>query len=166
MRVRFVRPLLIAALVLGGVLFYRATLRPEPMRLATWAEGALARPLRPGRHPRCGSIVDLLEGVRIAGLSVERPGEAGPSLFAREIDIRHDVLALTAGVPRLASVVLKGPRISAHETAEGEVELDFPFDPPRDDGSRAAPLPSIEIVDGVVPPRGPPELARSSARAR
>lgn len=162
MRVHVVRPLLIVALLAGGVVFYRTTLHPEPMRLASWAERALTDLFGPDvRH---GAVtVDLLEGVRISELRVTRPGEAEPSLYAREIDIRHDVLALTAGVPRLASVVLKGPRIDARETAEGEIELDFPFVPPKDDGSRAAPLPSIEIVDGVLRLRAHPASAKFRA---
>lgn len=150
MRIGLVRPLLLVSLLAGGWIALRTSRRPEPVRLATWAESALTDLFGRGVHHGAMSV-DLLEGVHIVDLRVDGPeGAAGgePSLSAREIEIRHDVLALTAGVPRLASVVLKGPRITAHETDDGDVAIDVPFDPPRDDGSRTGPLPSIEIVDG------------------
>ncbi len=148
MRLRFIRPVLLVALVAGGVLSYRTAFRPEPTRLADWAESALSDLF--GRDVTHGTVtVDLLDGVRIVDLRVQKPGDAEPRLFAGEILIRHDVLALTAGVPRLSSIVLKNPILSVHETDSGDIELDFPFDAPKDDGSRSAPLPALEIVDGV-----------------
>ena len=165
MRFPVFRPLLLVALVAGGVLSYKTAFRPEPMRLATWAEGALSHLF--GNDVTHGTVtVDLLDGVRIVDLRVQKAGDPEPRLFAGEIVIRHDVLALTAGVPRLSSVVLKRPILAAHETDGGDIELDFPFEAPRDDGSRPAPLPSLEIVDGVFRLLANPNSAKFKAGIR
>jgi hypothetical protein len=81
------------------------------------------------------------------------------------VEIRHDVLALTAGVARLREVELRGLRISTHETEDGEIELDFPFDPPKGAGGGDTPLPRIVIDGGTFRLRASPtsEKFRSGA---
>ncbi len=131
-------------------------MRPEPQRLSAWAERALVGLFGP--HLTHGRVeVDLLSGVRIQGLSVQGPLDAEPTLYAEEVEIRHDVLALTAGVARLREVGLRGIRLSAHETDAGEVELDFPFDPPKDAGGKDTPLPRIVIDGGTFRLRASPK---------
>jgi len=150
------KPLLLLVLLGGGVVFYKTSMRPEPQRLSAWAERALVGLFGP--HITHGRVeVDILSGVRIQALSVQGPGDAEPTLFAEEVEIRHDVLALTAGVARLREIGLRGIRISAHETDAGELELDFPFDPPKDAGGKDTPLPRIVIDGGTFRLRASPK---------
>ena len=146
MRSRLLRPILLALFVGGAVVFWNMTLRPEPRRLSDWAVEALKELFGPDvTH---GEVrVDLLEGVVIRGLSVPRAGSNEPALWADEVLIQHDVLALSAGIPRLREVILRGPRISTHETESGELVLDFPFELPKGDGGGFEP-PSVIVEAG------------------
>jgi hypothetical protein len=136
----------VALLLGGGWLWYRGLLRPDPQRLETWATAALQDVFGPETtHGRVE--VDLLGGVQVYGLRVPSHQSEEPALWADSVEIQHDVLALSAGVLRLRRLVLRGPRISTHELETGEVELDFPFDPPKSSG-KAAPMPEIEVAGG------------------
>lgn len=146
---RWLRLVVLVALVGGLYLFQRTVLRPEPARLEAFAENALLELFGPDvRHGRV--VAQPLDGVRIEALSVHGPEGGPPGLFADAVEIRHDPLALTAGVLRLRSVTLERPVLTMRETAGGEIELGFPFHPPRPRGGRAAPLPAIDVRDGVV----------------
>jgi hypothetical protein len=145
---RWLRPVLLAALVGGLYFFQRTVLRPEPARLEAFAEAALAEIFGP--HLTHGRVVaDPLDGVRIEGLRVQGPDDPAPTLEAEAVELRHDPLAITAGVLRLKSVVLVRPLISTHETADGELELDFPFEPPTVRGARQTPPPTLVVTDGT-----------------
>lgn len=145
---RWLRPVLLAALVGGLYFFQRTVLRPEPARLEAFAEAALRGLFGPNvTHGRV--VVDPLDGVRLERLRVQGPKDPAPTLEAEAIELRHDPLALTAGVLRLKSVVLVRPILSTHETADGGLELDFPFDLPQGRGARPAPPPSLVVTDGT-----------------
>lgn len=145
---RWLRPVLLAALVGGLYFFQRTVLRPEPARLEAFAEAALADIFGP--HLTHGRVVaHPLDGVRIEGLRVQGPDDPAPTLEAEAVELRHDPLAITAGVLRLKSVVLVRPLISTHETADGELELDFPFEPPTVRGAHQSPPPTLVVTDGT-----------------
>jgi hypothetical protein len=156
---RWLRPVLLAALVGGLYFFQRTVLRPEPARLEAFAEAALTDIFGP--HLTHGRVVaHPLDGVRIEGLRVQGPDDPAPTLEADAVELRHDPLAITAGVLRLTSVVLVRPRISTHETADGELELDFPFEPPKVRGGRPAPPPTLAVTDGTFRLRAHAESAK------
>ncbi len=146
MRPRLVKAAILALLVAGGIVFYRSVLRPDPHRLEAWAEGALRDMFGPDvTH---GPMeVDLLEGVKVSSLSVPgRPG-AEPALWADSVEIRHDVLALAAGVPRLKSVKVLRAKVATYETDDGNVALDFEFHAPVGTGGGKAPEIDIEASE-------------------
>ena len=145
---RAIRLLLLAVLLGGGFLVYRTSLRPQPERLESWAEAALRDLFGPDLTH--GAVeVDLLRGVRVSALRVQRPGATEPALYAESVEVRHDVLAMSAGVLALEKVVVRGPVIATHETASGDLELDFPFDPPKG-GGKAMPTPALVVEGGTL----------------
>ena len=147
MNARLLRLAILVCLLGAGWFFGRGLLKPEPQRLETWAENALRQVFGP--NLRYGKVsLDLLEGVRIADLSVQGPGDAKPPLQAAVVEVQHDPLAMSAGVLRLRRIVLRRPRISTHETEKGEIQLDFPFDVPKSTGP-AMPVPDIVVEDGT-----------------
>src|SRR5947209_18559353 len=106
--------LLLILLVGGGFLYYRGVLRPDPQRLEDWALPKLNDIFGPGVVHGPASV-DLLEGVYIPSLEVPGTTPGTPGLRAASVEIRHDPLALSAGVMRLRSVVIRKPQISMHE---------------------------------------------------
>lgn len=146
-RAWIVKGAVIAILLSAGWLFHRVTLRPDPDRLRSWAEEALVEIF--GKGVRHGDVsVDVLEGVRIQDLRVEVPGRPTPVLSAERVDVRHDVLALSAGVLRLRSIAIRAPKVSTRENEAGEVVPDFQFTLPKADG-RASP-PSVLVERGTL----------------
>ena len=158
MNARRFRLLCVALLLGGGFLWYRGLLRPEPQRLEAWATAALKDVFGP--EMTHGQVsVDVLEGVTISELRVPSHDGPGDALYAQQVEIQHDALAMTAGVYRVRRIVLRGPLISTHELETGVVQLDFPFDPPRSSG-RSAPVPEMIVTGGTFVLRASPTSMR------
>ena len=128
MNARRFRLLCVALLLGGGFLWYRGLLRPEPQRLEAWATAALKDVFGP--EMTHGQVsVDVLEGVTISELRVPSHDGPGDALYAQQVEIQHDALAMTAGVYRVRRIVLRGPLISTHELGHslGTLSDEYPY---------------------------------------
>jgi hypothetical protein len=149
-RARLVKGLVLAVLVAASLWFYRATLRPDPRRMEDWAERALVFVF--GEHVTYDEMqVDLLSGVTIENLRVEDPSRlpGRAPFWADHVKIEHDVLAMTTGILRLRRLTLVSPQIFMHETEDGDIELDFPFELPEGESGEMA-TPAVSVTNGRV----------------
>ena len=125
LRYRLLQACALLGVTLLGLWGYRRVVRPEPDLLALLAEEKLQGIFGLGVEYDDFEI-DLVEGVEIRGLRVLTPRSPQPTLEARRVRVRHDILALASGLYRPEAIVIEGARIVARET-EGGIALDFPF---------------------------------------
>lgn len=159
MRLRSIQAGLLILLVTAGVVIYRQAPRPGPELLADFADEELARIFSPDvRHG--GVDLDLADGIVIHDLVVPaRPGVPPvegamgpvPAFSARQITIRHSVVALTAGTYRPTEIEIDGASCWLTETEEG-LEADFPLDLPEGKGDGR--VPTIRIRNARLAFRG------------
>lgn len=116
---------LLALLGWGGAHLYRTALAPDPAWLSRLAEGELKGIFGP-KVRTTGFRVDLVDGVEVQGLEVRTAQTPAPTLRARRVEVRHDLLDLASGVYRPRRLEIDGAEVSLHETDSG-VGPDFPF---------------------------------------
>jgi hypothetical protein len=156
-RIRLVQAIALATLVAGAYLAYRGVVGPDPKTVLRFAEDRLASIFGP-RVEYDAFRIDLVEGVEILGLKVYDPRTTGPTLEARRVALKHDVLALSSGVYVPEDIEIQGARILMHETESG-LEADFPFTLTGDDEAHA-PIPAIRIEDATILVRARPGSTR------
>lgn len=125
LRQRLLQAIALLVLVGAGVQGWRMIVRPDPTLLVDLAAQRLAAILGPGVEYEDVQI-DLLDGVTIHRLRVRTTQTDLPTLEARRVEIRHDPLALAAGLYRPEQIEIEGARIVARETPEGAA-FDFPL---------------------------------------
>ena len=143
---RLLQGLALLAVVAAGAWGWRQLTRPDRFLLVRLAEEKL-RSIFGSRVEYDQVTVDPVRGVTITGLRVSTPRTDRPTLEARRVTLRHDVIALASGVYRPEEIRIESARIVTLETSEG-AELDFPFRLTTSDTEGG--LPVIRVVDGTV----------------
>ena len=146
LRYRLLQALALLAVTAFGLWGYRQVVRPDPELLGRLAEEKLQGIFGLGVEYDEFAI-DLVEGVDIRGLRVFTSNSPKPTLEARSVEVRHDILALASGLYRPEEIVIEGARIVVSET-EGGVVLEFPFQLESDESTGA--FPAIRLQDSEL----------------
>jgi len=146
LRNRLLQACALLLVIAAGVWGYRRVVRPDPLLLGRLAEEKLREIF--GQGVEYDELtIDLVEGVEIRGLRVRTPRTPQPTLTARRVQVRHDLLALASGLYRPEAIVIEDARIVASETEKG-LALDFPFHLGSDESTGA--FPAIGVRRGEL----------------